>query len=215
MPGTPQAPKVYVTQRKNAASSKVTLAADFRWSEPESINGILSHQHVFYWMSSEPHQVSSTTLSSSARHFILDGLRGNTTYFFQVCVMLLNFLVHWDCWAHTLCQNIVLLKAAKVHEILQKQTWVCNILYLICSGIPKDPVLNYCPFDISRKDILCLAFYLKWNCSVLIDHILSETICLFCFCVLFSNMYSRINFIAKNWSDLCNFYSKVIFLNFV
>ena len=85
VPGAPQAPKVYVTQRKNAASSKVTLAADFRWSEPDSINGILSHQHVYYWKSSKPHQVSSTTLSSSSRHFILDGLQGNTTYFFQVC----------------------------------------------------------------------------------------------------------------------------------
>ena len=69
----------------------------------------------------------------------------------------------------------------------------------------------YCPFDISRKDVLCLAFYLKWKYFVLIDYMLSETICLFCFCVLFSNMYPKIKFIAKNWSDLCNFYSKVIF----
>ena len=36
----------------------------------------------------------------------------------------------------------------------------------------------------------------------------------FCFCVLFSNMYPKIKFIAKYWSDLCNFYSKVIFWNF-
>ena len=41
---------------------------------------------------------------------------------------------------------------------------------------------------------------------VLIDIILSETICLFCFCVLFSNIYPKIKFTAKNWSDLCNFY---------
>ena len=27
-------------------------------------------------------------------------------------------------------------------------------------------------------------------------------------------MYPKIKFIAKNWSDLCNFYSKVIFWNF-
>ena len=27
-------------------------------------------------------------------------------------------------------------------------------------------------------------------------------------------MYHKIKFIAKNWSDLCNFCSKVIFLNF-
>ena len=74
--------------------------------------------------------------------------------------------------------------------------------------------MMYCPFDISRKDVFCLAFYLKWKYFVLIDYILSETICLFCFCVLFSNMYPKIKFIAKNWSDLCNFYGKMIFLNF-
>ena len=45
------------------------------------------------------------------------------------------------------------------------------------------------------------------------DHILSETICLFCFCVLFSNMYPKTKLTAKDWSDLCNFYSKEIFLN--
>ena len=65
--------------------------------------------------------------------------------------------------------------------------------------------------DITRKDIFCLAFYFKWKYFVLNDHILSETICLLCFCVLFSNMYPKIKFMAKHWSDLCNFYSKVIF----
>ena len=74
--------------------------------------------------------------------------------------------------------------------------------------------INYCPFDITRKDVFCLAFYYKWKYFVLNDHILSETICLFCFCILFSNMYPKIKFMAKNWSDLCNFYSKVIFWNF-
>ena len=37
-----------------------------------------------------------------------------------------------------------------------------------------------------RRFFFCLAFYFKWKYFVLIDHILSETICLFCFCVLFS-----------------------------
>ena len=31
---------------------------------------------------------------------------------------------------------------------------------------------------------------------------------------LFSNIYPKIKFMAKNWSDLCTFYSKVIFWNF-
>ena len=67
--------------------------------------------------------------------------------------------------------------------------------------------------NISQTDFFCLVFYLKWNYFVLIDHILSKNICLFCFCVLFSKMYPKIKFMAKNWSDLCNFYNKVIFWN--
>ena len=74
--------------------------------------------------------------------------------------------------------------------------------------------LYYCPFNITRKDVFCLPFYFKCRYFVLTDHILLETICLFCFCVLFSNKYPKIKFMAKNWSDLCNFYSKVIFFNF-
>ena len=73
---------------------------------------------------------------------------------------------------------------------------------------------NCCPFDISWKDVFCLAFYFKWTSFVLTDHILSETICLFYFCVLFSNIYTKIKFTAKSWSDLYNFNSKVIFWNF-
>ena len=38
--------------------------------------------------------------------------------------------------------------------------------------------------------------------------------CLLCFCVLFSNIYTKIKVKAKSWSDLCNFYRKVIFWNF-
>ena len=80
----------------------------------------------------------------------------------------------------------------------------------------KSPFLEvyYCPFDISWKDIFCLVFYFRWKSFVKIDHILSKTICLFCFCVLFSNIYTKIKFTAKSGSDLCNFYSKVIFWNF-
>ena len=71
-----------------------------------------------------------------------------------------------------------------------------------------------CPFDITRKDIFCLVFYFKWKYFVLVDHILSETICLFCLGVLFLCIYSKIKFTVIILSDLCNFYSKVIFWNF-
>ena len=73
----------------------------------------------------------------------------------------------------------------------------------------------YCPFDISWKDVFFLAFYFKWKYFVLIHRILSETICLLCFCDLFSNIYTKIKVTAKSWSDLCGFYSKVIFFEFL
>ena len=73
---------------------------------------------------------------------------------------------------------------------------------------------SYCPFDIPWKADFCLAFYFKWKYFVLVDHILIEAICFLCFCVLFSNIYTKIKVMAKSWSDLCNFYSKVIFRNF-
>ena len=60
----------------------------------------------------------------------------------------------------------------------------------------------------------CLMFYFKWKYFVLTDNVLSETICLFCFCVLFSNIYPKIKFTAKNWSGLCIFCGKVIFWHF-
>ena len=50
----------------------------------------------------------------------------------------------------------------------------------------------------------------------MIDHILSETICIFSFCVLFSNIYPKLKVTAKNWSDLFffNFWLRKYFLCF-
>ena len=72
----------------------------------------------------------------------------------------------------------------------------------------------YYHFDITRKTFFCLPFYFKWKYFDLLDHILSETICLFCFCIFFSNIYHKIKCMAKIWSDLCNFHSEVTFWNF-
>ena len=52
-------------------------------------------------------------------------------------------------------------------------------------------------FRLRWKDMVCLAFYLKYKCFVLIDQIVSETICLFYFCDLFSNIYPYIKFSIK------------------
>ena len=65
---------------------------------------------------------------------------------------------------------------------------------------------------LERFFLLGVLFLMKTFCS---DWpILSETICLFCFCIWYSNIYPEIKFMAKNWSNLCKFYGKVIFWNF-
>ena len=51
----------------------------------------------------------------------------------------------------------------------------------------------------------------------MVDHILSGTIYLFCFCTLFSNTVNfnfTVKFTAQNGSDLCNFNSKLDFFYF-
>ena len=50
--------------------------------------------------------------------------------------------------------------------------------------------LIYYSFNITRKYMFCFVFYFEWKYFVLIDHILSETICLFCSCVFFSQIFT-------------------------
>ena len=42
--------------------------------------------------------------------------------------------------------------------VCEKLDMICQ---LICVIIHEQSVKNYCPFDISRKDVFCLAFYLN------------------------------------------------------
>ena len=60
-----------------------------------------------------------------------------------------------------------------------------------------------------RRFFFIYLFILNKKYFVLLDQILSETICLSYFCFSFSNIYLNLKFTAKNWSDPCNFYSKV------
>ena len=71
----------------------------------------------------------------------------------------------------------------------------------------------YCPFDITQKAVFCLTFYFILNDNILFWLTISYqiSICLFCFCFLFSNIYSKIKFTIKYWSNLWNFYTKVFF----
>ena len=75
-----------------------------------------------------------------------------------------------------------------------------------------EPATSWSP--VRRRIQLSHRGRLKWKYFVLIDHIFSETICLFCFCGLFSNIYPKIKITAKIWSDLCNFHRKVDFWNY-
>ena len=86
--------------------------------------------------------------------------------------------------------------------------WI--VLYIRASTSENIPsgMRTYCPFDSLWKDVFRRALYSKWKCFLLIDHILSGTVCLFCFCALLSSIYSKIKFTARNGYD---FYSKLDF----
>ena len=72
---------------------------------------------------------------------------------------------------------------------------------------------NYCPFDITRKDVFCLVFNLNEN--ILSWLIISyQKPFVFSVSVFCSQIRTQFKFTAKHWSDLYNFYSKVIFFFF-
>ncbi|KAL5011108.1 hypothetical protein ScPMuIL_013413 [Solemya velum] len=86
-PTKPQTPRVYVTQHRDATTSEHSLAADFRWSNPQTLNGILMQNRIHYYHhfdDSEPQEPQVEVVSGAARHFIYGALQHNTTYYFQV-----------------------------------------------------------------------------------------------------------------------------------
>ncbi|XP_021360876.1 proto-oncogene tyrosine-protein kinase ROS-like isoform X2 [Mizuhopecten yessoensis] len=86
VPGKPLQPRVYVTPYKDALTSHHALAADFRWMKPNITNGPISHYNISHWSLSVGNgQVFVVTGPATARHFILDHLRPNASYSFQVC----------------------------------------------------------------------------------------------------------------------------------
>ena len=86
-------------------------------------------------------------------------------------------------------------KIRKISQICCFAEFAKRVVMLTCT---------YCAFDILWKKIFFyLAFYSKWKNRFLTDNISAETICLFCSCALFSNIYHKINFMAKNGSDFC------------
>ena len=111
-----------------------------------------------------------------------------------------------------------------VKYIFISQMWLFNLLFssLLSRSVSVSP-LEFeitrvdCSFSVSvylfihmyvltalstslRKTFFACHFILNEN--ILTDHILSETVCRFCFCVLFSNMCPKIKFMARSWSDI-------------
>ncbi|XP_064613642.1 proto-oncogene tyrosine-protein kinase ROS-like [Liolophura sinensis] len=90
VPSRPLTPRVYITSRKDAMTSQLSTAADFRWSTPHKIHGIIDHHIVFYRHANKTGPWTSVRVEASSRHFILDNLASNCTYYFQVqaCTMI-------------------------------------------------------------------------------------------------------------------------------
>ena len=72
----------------------------------------------------------------------------------------------------------------------------------------KDVLFFVVVFFVVFLFFFCLAFYSKCETLFVKDNILSETIGIFCFWALF---YPNMKIAAKNCSDLCNYYGKLIF----
>ena len=118
------------------------------------------------------------------------------------------FIIKWlFCWQLTDCKEVhgylyrqiifLILLVTDTH----KKHWSASYYYVLSTSL--------------GKTVFAWCFILKEN--ILFWSIISyqKQFVFFCFCVLFSNIYPKIKFMAKNWSDLCNFYSKVIFLEFL
>ena len=88
VPGKPLTPRVYVTQDKESFTSEKFLAADFRWTLPEKLNGIILEFVVYSWQNGDENNKNETSLASTARHFNLPCLKPGMTYFFQVYTLM-------------------------------------------------------------------------------------------------------------------------------
>lgn len=84
VPSKPLTPRVYVTQHKQSITSENSLAADFRWTLPEHLNGVITEFVVYSWKSGDENNKNTTSVPNTARHFNLHCLKPSMTYFFQV-----------------------------------------------------------------------------------------------------------------------------------
>ena len=77
-------PRVYVTLHKESMMSENSLAADFRWTLPERLNGIITRFIVYSWKNGEEQDKNETSVDRITRHFNLPCLKPSMTYYFQV-----------------------------------------------------------------------------------------------------------------------------------
>ncbi|CAG2239895.1 Tyrosine-protein kinase Btk29A,Tyrosine kinase receptor Cad96Ca,Discoidin domain-containing receptor 2,Tyrosine-protein kinase receptor TYRO3,Putative neurotrophin receptor LTRK 1,ALK tyrosine kinase receptor,Tyrosine-protein kinase ABL2,Tyrosine-protein kinase abl-1,Tyrosine-protein kinase receptor UFO,Macrophage colony-stimulating factor 1 receptor,Leukocyte tyrosine kinase receptor,Tyrosine-protein kinase receptor Tie-1,Receptor-type tyrosine-protein kinase FLT3,ALK tyrosine kinase receptor homolog scd- len=84
VPSKPLTPRVYVTQHKESMTSENSLAADFRWTLPKLLNGIITDFKIYSWKNGDKNNKNTTSVPSTVRHFNLPCLQPGMTYFFQV-----------------------------------------------------------------------------------------------------------------------------------
>ncbi|CAC5423207.1 unnamed protein product [Mytilus coruscus] len=84
VPSKPLTPRVYVTQHKESVTSENSLAADFRWTLPKLLNGIITDFKIYSWKNGDENNKNTTSVQSTVRHFNLPCLQPGMTYFFQV-----------------------------------------------------------------------------------------------------------------------------------
>lgn len=76
---------MYINERKDLSSSNEFLSADLRWSAPSNRFGVLEKYKVYYRTSQfPPDQWNMSEVDPHTRQFILEHLKINETYTFQV-----------------------------------------------------------------------------------------------------------------------------------
>ncbi|CAM1295286.1 sev (predicted) [Pycnogonum litorale] len=92
VPSSPTKPRVYVTYKQSDPLSRrnqfADVVAEFRWSRPQHLNGIVLGYKINCWRLSVDREISSVMdehhVSSSSRNIFVPKLMLNTTYYFQV-----------------------------------------------------------------------------------------------------------------------------------
>lgn len=82
VPSVPQNPRAFALDSTDIFMGTTAYSAEFRWSAPTDINGILQGYNVSW--GSDVEQLTVISVGDSVVSYTFANLTGNTTYFFQV-----------------------------------------------------------------------------------------------------------------------------------